>query len=743
MFRRLLLVAVLVWIVVSQTVAGEAGPPRPELKDLPAWPGSTVRPAADWLLDAAPFKAALYRGAGRDELVLANGLIARTFRLAPNAATVGLDNLVTGEAILRGVKPEAILDIDGRRYEVGGLKGQPNYAFLRPEWVDGLTASPAALRFVGLAIGKPTERMAWKRVRHHAPGVKWPPEGVSLRLDFAMPSANPPKPGDLQGVTVSVHYELYDGLPCYAKWFTLSNGTAKPLRLDRFSSEVLAVVERASEVDELAAGRVPPAIHVETDMAMNGMMAAGANRRSYRWLPDPDFHTQVNYEKKTPCLLDIGPELGPAQEVKPGETFESFRAWVLPFDSMDRERQGLAMRRLYRTIAPWATENPLMMHCRFADERSVTAAIDQCAAVGFEMVILTFGSGFDLENPQPSTLATAKKYAAYARGKGVEIGSYSLLASRSVGGGNDVVMPSGQSPTFGNSPCLGSDWGVKYFRGLYDFHRESGFTLLEHDGSYPGDVCQSEKHPGHRGLADSRWTQWRTISDFYKWCRGQGIYLNVPDHYFLSGSNKTGMGYREVNWSLPREQQVIHTRQNIFDGTWEKTPSMGWMFVPLTEYQGGGAAATIEPLDAHLDHYERMLVSNLACGVQACYRGPRLFDTDRTRTMVKRWVDWFKAHRDILESDLIHGRRADARDLDWMLHANPKLKEKGLLIVFNPLSQPLQRTLRVNVYYTGLSEKVQVHEASGPATELPVRRDFTIDLPVQVPPQGMKWYAFE
>ena len=92
----------------------------------------------------------------------------------------------------------------------------------------------------------------------------------------------------------------------------------------------------------------------------------------------------------------------------------------------------------------------------------------------------------------------------------------------------------------------------------------------------------------------------------------KGIYLNVPDHYFLSGSSKTGMGYREVNWSLPRDQQVIHTRQNIFDGTWEKTPSMGWMFVPLTEYQGGGAAATIEPLDEHLDHYERMLVSNLA-----------------------------------------------------------------------------------------------------------------------------------
>src|SRR5690606_36701486 len=119
--------------------------------------------------------------------------------------------------------------------------------------------------------------------------------------------------------------------------------------------------------------------------------------------------------------------------------------------------------------------------------------------------------------------------------------------------------------------------------------------------------------------------------------------------------------YRETNWSLPRAEQVIHTRQNIYDGTWEKTPTMGWMFVPLTEYHGGGAAATVEPLDEHLDHYEKIMMSNFALGVQACYRGPRLYDTDRTRAMVQRAVAWYKQYRDILESDIIHGRRADGR----------------------------------------------------------------------------------
>ncbi len=702
---------------------------------------SRATPSKDWLIDPSPFKAGVSVSDDGREIELNNGLLRRVIRLQPNAATVALDQLTTGESLLRGVKPEAIVEIDGQRFEIGGLKGQPNYAFLRPEWIEQLTADPAAFRFVGYEIGQPTERFAWKQVRHQAPDVKWPPEGATLRLDFAMPAtADGTAAPDIR---VSVHYELYDGLPCYSKWITVSNGTDKIVRVDRFSSEVLAVVERTAEVDKLSEGRNPPNLHVETDMAFGGMMAAGANRRSYRWLPDPDFATQVNYEKKTPCLLDVGPDLGPAQDIAPGGTFESFRAWVLPFDSTDRERCGLAMRKMYRVIAPWTTENPLMMHLVSSKGSVVTNAIDQCASVGFEMLILSFGSGFNMENEQPATLEQAQSWARYAHSKGIEIGSYSLLASRSVGGGNDVVMPEGEKPAFGNSPCLESSWGTNYFRRLYEFHRESGFTLLEHDGSYPGDVCASEQHPGHHGLADSRWNQWREITDFYQWCRAQGFYLNVPDHYFLSGSTKTGMGYREVNWSLPRAQQVIHTRQNIYDGTWQKTPSMGWMFVPLTEYQGGGAAATIEPLDEHLDHYARMIESNLALGVQACYRGPRLFDTDRTEAMVRSKVDWFKAHRDILESDLIHGRRADARDLDWMLHANPELPEKGMLVVFNPLNEPVKKTLRVNLYYTGLTDTAQILEQGKNPQQFKLDRDYSIELPVEVPAQGMNWFVIQ
>ena len=48
--------------------------------------------------------------------------------------------------------------------------------------------------------------------------------------------------------------------------------------------------------------------------------------------------------------------------------------------------------------------------------------------------------------------------------------------------------------------------------------------------------------------------------------------MNVPDFYVNSGVNKTGVGYREVNWSLPRERQAILGRMNIYDAMWTRIP---------------------------------------------------------------------------------------------------------------------------------------------------------------------------
>jgi hypothetical protein len=690
---------------------------------------------SDWLVQKPKAKAQCLQNADGKGFRLDNGLIRRTFRTAGGFATVAFDNRRTGEALLRSVRPEGIVELDGTRIAVGGFVGQPDLAYLRPEWLDAMRPTPNACRYRGASVTKTQERFPWKR-RRHAASVAWPPSGIHLVLTFDAPDGVAP------GVEIEVHYEMYDSLPLLSKWLVVKNGGPKPVRLNRFVVETLGVVEHESIVDDTDRWEYPN-LTVVTDYSFGGMSVVNSTKTVF-WEADPEYATQVNYNLKTPCVLEVRPPLGPEVDIPPGQSFETFRVFELVHDSTDRERKGLAVRRMYRAIAPWCTENPLMLHVTSTDPKVVREAINQCAEVGFEMVILSFGSGLNMEDTSPENIAKFKTLADYAHSKKVELGGYSLLASRRISDEHDVIHPkTGKTggAIFGNSPCLGSQWGIEYFEKIETFLVETGFDLLEHDGSYPGDRCASDAHPGHRGLEDSQWTQYRRIADFYRRCRARGIFLNVPDWYFLVGSNKTAMGYRETNWSLPRAQQHIHARQHLYDGTWEKTPTMGWMFVPLTQYHGGGDAATLEPLKDHLDDYERHLANNLGFGAQACYRGFRLYDSEETKKLVKTWVNFFKKHRAILESDVLHIRRADGRDLDAILHVNPNLPEKGLLMVYNPMGENVTKEMEIPLYYTGLTDRVRITDSNGKSRTASLDRAYHLRLKVTVPANGATWFV--
>ncbi|MBM3990479.1 MAG: alpha-galactosidase [Planctomycetes bacterium] len=699
------------------------------LDALPSGPATPPRAAGDWLLDASAARASVWRSDART-VTLSNGLVARTWRVEPDVVCIGFDDLMSDRALLRAVEPELRASIDGTEVRAGGLVGPLDRAYLRHSDLDRLALDPTARHCTAVRVAEIPARFEWKRLRHGA-DLPWPPPGQRLTFAFS---------GDVE---FEVHYDLYDGLPLVSKSVTLRNRGASAVQLDSLDVERLAFVEADGTVEPQEHWRRPD-LHVESDYAFHGMSNVSADVTT-RWLPDRGYATQVSYALQTPCLLVSTYPVGPHARIGPGGSFESYRVHELVLDGSDRERNALAQRRMYRTLAPWVTENPLMMHIRDARTEAVKLALDQCAAVGFEMAILSFGSGFDVENRSSENLARAQELVAYARERGVELGTYSLLASRAVAPEHDVVDRETNKPGrayFGNSPCLCSEWGEGYFAQLRSFYSASGMSVLEHDGSYPGDTCASTSHSGHRGFDDSQWAQFERIRDFYGWCRSQGVYLNVPDWYFLNGSNKTGMGYRETNWSLPRAEQLLHARQNIFDGTWTKTPSMGWMFVPLTEYHGGGAAATLEPLHEHLEDYERHLATNLGAGVQACWRGPRLFDTDATRALVVKWVAWYKAHREVLESDLLHLRRADGRDLDGWVHVNPRGQERALAMLFNPLPQPRTKELEIDLYYAGLvgSASVQVEERAPTQLTLDARSRARVS--VSVPAGGFTWLVF-
>lgn len=699
-----------------------------------------VKPTADWLISKQNFKAEIYQASGGKNLILSNGLLKRQIRISPNAATVDFKNLRTNEQFVRSVRPEARITIDGKTYNIGGLYGQKEHAYLLTEWIDKLESKSQDFQYKTFKINPLTPHVNFKS-RTWAMNQQ-NPKGQELELIF---ESNLP---DLKGILVSVHYEIFDNIPTICKWVSVENKGDKSLKINQLVNEILATPEEESAVvGSPEQMKKPQRIYIENNYAFNNAMRYELSDQATHWKIDSSYTSQVNYNFQTPCVLEVYPSFGIGFELLPNQSYKSIRTYELLLDNYDRERNGLARRRMYATLFPYTTQNPIFMHLVSTDPAKVKTTIDQCAETGYEMVILSFGSGLNMEDASAENIKKFKELADYAHSKGILLGGYSLFSSRRIDDENDVIDPKTGLPDkgafFGNAPCLASQWGINYLNNLKKFITETGFDLLEHDGPYPGDVCASTKHPGHKGLDDSQWVQMEMQKGFYRWLNERGVYINAPDWYFLDGSHKIALGYREVNFSLSREQQKILNRQNIFDGTWEKTPSMGWGFVPLTKYQGGGAEAVLEPLSEHLKDYEQLMVQYYGAGVQACYRGPRLYDTEETKQTVKKTIDWYKKYRPILNSDLIHLRRPDGRDWDGIMHVNPNLKEKGFVMLYNPLKESISRKINLPLYYTGLSDKVLVREKEGKNKGYTLNRSYEIEVDVTIPAEGFTWLVLE
>ena len=691
----------------------------------------------DWLIQPIQQKANI--NIQDNYIELNNGLAKRIFFIGPNLACIDYTNLSNGQQLLRSIEPEARVVIDGQMYNIGGLIGQTEKAYLIKGSEKKLLSDNNAFQFKGYHIDTIAHYIQWKSTTWNS--NKKQAKGKSIRFDFIAPNNH------LSNLTISVHYNLYDGIPLITKWIEIKNNGEQKVKINRVVNEVLGLVEEESAVvGKPEVMKKQHGIYVETNYAFNNAMRYDISDQTTHWKIDSSYTSQVNYNYETPCLLEIYPERAPGIELAKGETFTSVRTNELLMDSYDRQRRGLMLRKMYRTIAPWTTQNPIFMHLVSKNDEEVKAAIDQCVATGYEAVILSFGSHLNMEDSSQKNIIKWKTLADYAHQKNILLGGYSLFSSRRISDADDVIDIKTGKPGgafFGNAPCFGSKWGLAYRDKIKYFFKQTGFDIWENDGPYPGDVCASTVHPGHKGYDDSQWRQMEIQKDLYKWLNERGVYINAPDWYFLDGTHKIAVGYREVNFSLSRAQQKIINRQNIHDGTIEKTPSMGWGFVPLTKYQGGGEDAVLEPLQDHLEDYEQLMMQYYGAGVQACYRGPRLYDTDKTRVKVQSVIDWYKKYRSILNADMIQLRRADGRDWDGWLHVDPALPQKGLMMLFNPTNETITRTIQLPLYYTGLKDKATIAVKGNNSKIYTMNRAYETSFSFTLAPGAYEWFTIE
>jgi len=691
----------------------------------------------DWLVSSFEQKATITNEG--QNIVLNNGLVKRSFVIAPNVACFDYTNLTNGQQLIRSIEPEAKVVIDQITYKVGGLSGQKEKAYLQIDQIKNLQKADSDFVFLKYTIGKIEPFIKWKPTTWL--GNAKLPTGARIDFEYVSPIAA------LKNIIIKVHYEIYDGIPLITKWISIQNNSNKSIKINRVVNEVLGLVEEESAVvgkpEEM---KKQHGIYVETNYAFNNAMRYDISDQTTHWKVDLAYTSQVNYNYETPCLLEVYPEKAPGIDLASNEYFKSVRTNELLMDSYDRQRRGLMIKKMYRTLAPWTTQNPIFMHLVSKNDQEVKNAIDQCVATGYEAVILSFGSHLNMEDSSIANIKKWKTLTDYAHQHKILLGGYSLFSSRRISDDDDVVDIKTGKPGgafFGNAPCFGSNWGLAYRDKIKYFFKSTGFDIWENDGPYPGDVCASTTHPGHKGYDDSQWRQMEIQKELYHWLNESGVYINAPDWYFLDGTHKIALGYREVNFSLSREQQKLLNRQNIHDGTLEKTPSMSWGFVPLTKYQGGNEDAILEPLSEHLKDYEQLMMQYYGAGVQACYRGPRLYDTESTRLVVAKTIDWYKKYRNILNADIVQLRRADGRDWDGWMHVSPFTGQKGFMMLFNPTKDVMTKTIKLPLYYTGLTQKVKITDPNGLSKQYNLSRDYSIDFTFAIPPDTYKWFVIE
>ena len=688
---------------------------------------------------------------------LENGLVSRTFYVSENLACVGFKNLSNDAEYLRAVKPEARLEIDHSWYEIGGLKGQPEQSYLLEDWYGQLENSNNAFVIESVETGEPITRYPWHQ-RYNAKPTPWPALGLRVTMTYK------PAPDleNVKDIKVKVNYEIYQGLPVVSKWVEVVNNGDAPIELNKTECEVLAVNQDQIE-----------RIHVESTFSFalvnaNPLGSAlmhysqepnvyEAGKSTTLWSVDYDYHTWATHNQAEDNFLGFPHRnllisrlpIGPDVLVADGETFTSFITFEMLQDSDDRERKSLGHRRFYKKLAPQTTESLLAGAITSHDEEKLKGFIDQMAELGMERLDIHPWPGVEHSNLDPEYTSMWRRISDYAGKSGIVMGGYELhVSSRGRGSQYDCVSPVTGEPgcIFGQSVCLASDWKDVYYGEngkMWEFYDKTGFKTYNMDGPYHGDVCAATNHKHHRGILDSQWEQWKTQTEVIKELMRRDVYVPIPDWYFLNGQSATGMGYREATANLSPEQQLLLGRQYIYDGTWHKMPTMGWMTLQLVGFYTRDARVGLEPLCENLDAYERQLVQFLGSGAQLTIRGDRIYDTPETKVVVKKRIDWFKKYRDILTSDIIHVSRPTGRDIDCMMHVNPELEHKGMVVVFNPTGKEISKDLKLPLYYTGLKGSAKIKQEEGSYSTYKMDENHNVYIPVKIPANGYTWYVIE
>ena len=373
---------------------------------------------SDWLVSRdPPIPTALSMSADGKTLSLANGLIERSFFVGSAGAfcTVEYRHMITGQTFFRGLSPEANITLSGAAFDVGACVGQQagHFEFFdRDAILPSLAVDPAAFRLVNYTTAAPQELFPWKPGQRHAPrDIAWPPRGVRLSALFEAPAGASSSPSSAAAgdVHVTIHYEMYDGLPVLRKWLEVCRvraaSGAAPVVVDTMAMEILRAPNlapfRMSIVLEQANNPTPL-----DDQVVPELGQSFPGRMKQLWFMDPlydqggDQELHVTYTYYTMLVVGYGFNVRYGGATGPGaalaavdDVFRSLSVREVLHDSNDPDRKGLGVRAMAAALSPQLLENPInFMITDISTDAAFKLAIDQAASTGHELVIVGFGA---------------------------------------------------------------------------------------------------------------------------------------------------------------------------------------------------------------------------------------------------------------------------------------------------------------------------------------------------------------
>ena len=563
---------------------------------------------------------------------------------------------------------------------------------------------------------------------------------------------------------VTVHYEMYDGLPGLAKWVTvrMAPGSSAPgPAISAASVEVLHVPWELrnrlhAETDYMpgvgernsweAAGYYP-----QDGTNFTGMTDSRWNMWQYDvdvmgpWGPDDSLNYWYD-SGVNETLLNARYPFGPAINITT-TPLETFRVYELLHDSDDLDRQGMARKRLLRTAAPPVQVDVGPAMITGGDSASIRAAADAGAIAGLRLL----DTRVDPFNRDPAYIARVASDVAYVHSKGLLVSFYVLLQNP------PNLTPSEEAidPATGQGlgiACFSTAFHDDFRAGLVAFVQATGFDFIGTDGPYEAAPCASTSHEHHHGLADSQMSQWRDNVAWYRTLPnmsnplsllGSGIGITAPDPYELSsGTVSQPLGYTDRWGSLSdRWEWLIVGRTYAYDGTLWKPPTNALMPLDLNR------AGPMESGD-DLNWYDNALSVFLGVAGRFFQYGS-LWQNDASKALVQGWAATMDKYRDIINADIVHVRKPTGRSWDAIMHVDPRAPPgapRGFVIYWNPLrTAAINVSAALSVYYCGFpaGTTVQATWKDGTRQALPQSPVFTLPISRSLPPQSYDWAVLQ